>query len=363
MFRWLKPGGQILLFEPNDDHPWTMLRNLVAERWLPKRDLFWVLKKAGFVESHVQQYDIIPDSMTLRAARFAKSKLLVLEHIPLLRAFCNMRFVWARKPGPRVPKLLPSLAEHARFFGAVSVVIPCHNEEMNIRWLAPALLSLYGPYIREILLVNDNSSDRTADVIREMSKTDSRVRLIDRSPPNGVGRALRDGYAAATGSLILSMDCDFVQLLPDLRDMFDQLAAGHDGAIGSRFSHESVLINYPSSKLVCNRMAHFLVNLVTSLGIRDISNNLKLYRAEILKNTEICEPHFAANLETGLKPFLAGYDIREVAISWINRTEDMGISTFKLFNVGPPYLRVIWRALRARISKEPSQKVRRLSNG
>jgi hypothetical protein len=145
------------------------------------------------------------------------------------------------------------------------------------------------------------------------------------------------------------MDCDFVRLLPALRPMFTQIAQGRDGAIGSRFSHQSMLINYPASKVVCNRIAHVLLKLLTPVPIRDITNNLKLYRADILKHLSIEEPHFAANLETGLKPIVAGYDIREVPISWINRTADMGTSTFKLMKVGPPYLRVIWRVLRDRL--------------
>ena len=50
----------------------------------------------------------------------------------------------------------------------------------------------------------------------------------------------------------LTMDSDFVQIVPELRDLFDAIAAGHDGAIGSR-SHDSVLMNYPFLKIVCNR--------------------------------------------------------------------------------------------------------------
>ena len=47
------------------------------------------------------------------------------------------------------------------------------------------------------------------------------------------------------------MDCDFVHILPEFRDLFDAIAAGHDGAFGSRFSHSSVLINYPLMKILC----------------------------------------------------------------------------------------------------------------
>ena len=93
-----------------------------------------------------------------------------------------------------------------------------------------------------------------------------------------------------------------------------------------------------------------MVNLLLPCRIRDISNNLKLYRAEILKNLRIEQDHFAANVETGLKPILAGYDVREVPISWINRTIDMGSSSFKIVKVAPNYLleflRIVWRTWR-----------------
>ena len=84
--------------------------------------------------------------------------------------------------------------------------------------------------------------------------------------------------------------------------------------------------------------------------MRDISNNLKLYRAEILRELDIEQPHFAANAETGLKPLLRGYDIREVPISWINRTMDMGKSSFRIAKVAPDYfsalLQVAWNCRR-----------------
>jgi hypothetical protein len=134
--------------------------------------------------------------------------------------------------------------------------------------------------------------------------------------------------------------------------MFDAVAGGRDGAIGSRFSHESLLINYPFFKIFCNRSFHVLANLLLPVRMRDISNNLKLYKAEILKNLEIEQPHFAANVETGLKPLLAGYDIEEVPISWINRTIDMGSSSFRVANVAPSYfmalVAMVWNSWRSR---------------
>jgi glycosyltransferase involved in cell wall biosynthesis len=156
---------------------------------------------------------------------------------------------------------------------------------------------------------------------------------------------LRDGCAAATGRYILTMDCDFVQILPELRDLFDAVAAGRDGAIGSRFSHESVMINYPFFKTLCNRAFHLLVKLLLVRRVHDISNNLKLYRVDIFKDLVIEERHFAANAELGLKPLLAGYDIQEVPISWINRTVEMGSSSFRIVRVAQNYAGTLLRAV------------------
>jgi dolichol-phosphate mannosyltransferase len=183
-------------------------------------------------------------------------------------------------------------------------------------------------------------------VVQTLAAADPRIHLLNRSKPNGVGLALRDGYRAATGRYILSMDADFGEILPELRGLFRVVAEGHDGAIGSRFSHESILVNYPFPKLFFNRVCHALIKLFLLSTVRDITNNLKLYRSEILKGLEITSPHFSANLETGLKPLLAGYDIIEVPISWINRTSEMGSSSFYLRRVGLAYagtLLACWR--------------------
>ena len=75
------------------------------------------------------------------------------------------------------------------------------------------------------------------------------------------------------------MDSDFVLILPELRDLFAAIANGRNGAIGSRFSYESMLINYPFPKILANRGFHLLANLLLPIRARDLSNNLKLYRA------------------------------------------------------------------------------------
>jgi glycosyltransferase involved in cell wall biosynthesis len=162
-----------------------------------------------------------------------------------------------------------------------------------------------------------------------------------RTPPNGVGRALADGLRAASGRWVLTLDCDFQHLLPEFRDLFDGAAEGWDVVVGSRFSRHSVLLNYPFAKIFANRAFHALAQLVLWRRFRDLTNNLKLLRREVVADLILREPGFAVNAEIGLEPLLVGYRVREVPISWINRTPGMGVSSFKLAQVGAGYWRVL----------------------
>jgi len=290
LYRLLKPGGQILFFESNYWNPQVFVKNHVGPvgRWsgmahcqvgMRRYKLMKAASHQGFTQLEIIPYDIIHASTPRSLVPVLQASAFVMEHTPFLKEMCGTLYIWGKKPGDeqaRRPRI--NLAKHRALFNSVSVVAPCYNEEMNISPLVDALLQMYGDYIHEIIIVNDNSTDRTGEVARAVASKEPRVKVVERKPPGGVGRALRDGYAAATGRYILTMDSDFVQIVPELRDLFDVVAAGHDGAIGSRFSHDSVLINYHFMKILCNRSFHCLVMLFLHCRILDISNYLNLYR-------------------------------------------------------------------------------------
>jgi hypothetical protein len=141
----------------------------------------------------------------------------------------------------------------------------------------------------------------------------------------------------------LSLDCDFQHLLPEVRDLFDGIAQGYDVAVGSRFSRHSVLLNYPLLKIIANRAFHVWAQITLLARFRDLTNNLKLMRREVVKNLILLEPGFAVNAKMGLQPLIMGYSVKEVPISWIGRGTDMGTSSFHLFEVGGGYWRVLRR--------------------
>jgi dolichol-phosphate mannosyltransferase len=361
----LKPGGELLFFEANYWNPQVLAKNVIPGlgRWAGQASceigmrrfrLLQETSRAGFTQIEVIPYDIIHPRIPRRLVPSVQALAYFFEHTPGVKELCGTLYLWAKKPGDeRARRPHVDLAVLPELVDSTSVVIPCRNEEATIATLVSSLLATYGPYLCEVIVVDDCSTDGTAAVVRELADRDPRVKLVVRTGEPGVGRALRDGYAAANGRFVLSMDADFALIVPELRDLFEAVAAGHEGAFGSRFSQDSILVNYPFSKIVANRAFHLLLRLFAPVRVRDSSNNLKLLPKTIYKELLIEEDGFAANAEVGLQPLLDGRDLAEVPISWINRTIDMGTSSFQVARAGPGYVRVLRRVLRQRRRRPP----------
>ena len=350
VYSLLKPGGQVLFYESN---PWNIvlkLRQALGKlmgrgdpRYLLNRpELYELMSEMSFIRVFSIYNDFVYAPLTPRLVSILRNLSIVLENAPGVRTLAGSILVHAQKPPRRVEPPKASLFVHERLRKKVSVVIPCHNEERNIGPLVTRLRDLFGEYIHEIIPIDDNSIDQTREVIRKLAEEDPRVKPIFRSPPNGVGRALSDGYQMVTGQYVLSMDCDFQHLLPEIRDLFDAASEGYDVIAGSRFSRHSVLLNYPFNKILANRSFHLLAHLVFFRHFRDLTNNLKLLRREVVESLQLQEPGFAVNAEVGFQPLLMGFTFKEVPISWINRTFDMGMSSFRLAGFGGGYGKVLW---------------------
>jgi SAM-dependent methyltransferase len=348
----LRPGGRLLFFETNPWNPVFQVRRGIGrlvpslrrggDRSLPNQiQLYELISELGFVRIATTCYDFLYPPIPGWLMLVARNLSLVLENTPGVRNMAGSILLHAQRPPQDIPRPPVRMVEHSKLSDAVSVVVPCHNEEMNVGPLAAGLLQHYDEYIHEIILVDDNSADRTRQVIAELAEKESRIRSVVRTPPGGVGLALRDGMQAAQGQYVLTMDCDFVHILPELREMFDAAAQGSDVVLGSRFSRESVLINYPLQKILCNRTFHVLTSMLFRRPLRDLTNNLKLLSRRVVDSLDLESPKFAVNAETGLKPLLMGFSVTAVPISWINRTPEMGQSSFSLLKNGWGYVKVL----------------------
>jgi dolichol-phosphate mannosyltransferase len=359
IFALLAPGGRILFYESN---PWNFIRRLRqaigyilgrpdSRMLLNRPQMYELLSDLGYIRIFAVFNDFVYPPLTPKGVWLLRNLSIILENMPGLRTLAGSILLHGQKPPAFSANPGVRLTIDDMFRRAVSVVVPCHNEEMNVGPLVSRLIDLFDEYIYEIILVNDNSNDKTSDVIDELATKDPRIKRIHRTPPNGVGRAIGDGLRAASGRYVLSLDCDFQHLLPELRDLFDGIAEGYDVAVGSRFSRHSVLLNYPLMKIIANRAFHLIARLVLLTRFRDLTNNLKLMRVEVVQDLLLQEPGFAINAETGLQPLLMGYRTKEVPISWIGRGADMGVSSFRVLRVGGGYWRVLYRLAQLRFLK------------
>jgi dolichol-phosphate mannosyltransferase len=351
VFALLAPGGRVLFYESN---PWNVVRRLRQgigflfgrrdpRLLLDRASMYELLSEIGFIRIFALFNDFVYAPLTPKGVWLLRNLSIILENMAAFRTLAGSILLHAQKPPPYTSYPRVKLTIDSIFLRAVSVVVPCRNEEMNVGPLVRRLIDLFDRYIHEIILVNDNSTDSTAIIIDELANKDPRIKPIHRAPPNGVGRAIADGLHGATGQYVLSLDCDFQHLLPEIRDLFDSVAEGYDVAVGSRFSRHSVLLNYPFMKIVANRAFHMIACMLLITRFRDLTNNLKLMRRQVVLDLILQEPGFAINAETGFQPILMGYRVKEVPISWIGRSAGMGVSSFRILKVGGGYWRVLYR--------------------
>lgn len=348
VFDILKPGGRAVFFESNPWNPLLNFRRFFSARdrrlLLNRLELYELVSEIGFIRVFNFFHDFVYTVLARVCFRTLAFLSALLENAPMLKNFSATIVLHAQKPPRETAPEYRDLAEHPSLHHRVSFVIPCFDEEMNIESLVDSIRGFYDRYIHEIVLVDDNSRDATREKILCLARGDQRIKPVLRPPPGGVGLAIRDGLAAATGDFVVSMDCDFGHLLPEFRELF---SAGleNDVVIGSRFSRSSVLLNYPFGKIIANRIFHILFRFLFRRRCRDLTNNLKIFRREVVDALCLESPGFSVNAETGIKPLLQGWKVREVPISWINRGVEMGHSSFTLGKVAGGYLKVLGRAI------------------
>lgn len=226
--------------------------------------------------------------------------------------------------------------------GLLSVVIPAHNEEGHIAETVTAFdAALSEAGIRhEIVVVNDNSTDRTAAVLAELAKGMPALRVIYNLPPNGFGFAVRAGLARFRGDAVAIVMADMSDSPADLVVFHRKMSEGYDCVFGSRFIRGGRAIDYPWLKLMLNRAANLLVRALFRNGYNDTTNAFKLYRRRVIAGVQpLLSHHFNLTVELPLKAMVRGYSYAVLPNTWINRKA--GVSKFRIQEMGSRYLFIV----------------------
>jgi glycosyltransferase involved in cell wall biosynthesis len=199
----------------------------------------------------------------------------------------------------------------------LSVVVPCYNEEATVRDLIDRVLE--SPWVGEVIVVDDGSTDASPTVLRQVD--DTRVRVILQPVNRGKGAALRTGFAEATHEYVIVQDADLEYDPDDYEVLIGPLEAGKaDVVFGSRFMGgrpHRVLYFWHSAG---NRLLTLASNVFTDLNLTDMETCYKMFRREVIQGIRIEEDRFGFEPEVTAKVARGGWRVFEVGISYTGRT-------------------------------------------
>ncbi len=174
------------------------------------------------------------------------------------------------------------------------VIIPTYNERENVLLMANAVLALEEPF--NILFVDDNSPDGTAEIISGIMETHpNRVFMINRAGKLGLGTAYIAGFKWALSkdyAFIFEMDCDFSHDPADLIRLKKACTDGAALAIGSRYCKGGKIENWPFSRWLLSYFANLYVRLVLWIGVHDSTAGFKCYTNQALRSINLDIIHF-----------------------------------------------------------------------
>ena len=202
------------------------------------------------------------------------------------------------------------------------VISPTYNEKKNINELIEKIFTLN--YSLHLLIVDDNSPDGTADIVKHAMETNDKIHLIERERKLGLGTAYCRGfeYALKNGyDCIVQIDADLSHNPEDILRLIKS-SETYDLVIGSRYHDGVNVINWPMSRLLLSYFANLYARLLTRVPIRDLTAGFKCFRREVLEVIDlknIRSEGYSFQIEMNFLIYNKGFQITEIPIVFTDR--------------------------------------------
>ncbi len=231
----------------------------------------------------------------------------------------------------------------------LSVVVPAYNEATRILATLDAVTTHLSakPFPWELIVVDDGSSDGTANLVESRARVEPRVR-VESIPHAGKGWAVRHGMLAATGRLRFMCDADLAMPIAHLDDFIRRIYDGYDVVIGSREAEGARRFDEPALRHVMGRVFNWSVKAIAVPRIQDTQCGFKCFRAaaaEDLFHLQRVEG-FGFDVEILHLAFKRGYRVHELPIDWRYQTESKVRPAVDSFQMLRDALLVRWRSAR-----------------
>lgn len=202
------------------------------------------------------------------------------------------------------------------------VIIPTYNEAQNAEKIITEVLQQSD--MVEVLIVDDNSPDGTADIVKKMVSLNSRIHLIQREKKLGLGTAYVAGFKYAIErkfDFIFEMDADFShnpKEIPIILSKMDEC----DVLIGSRYIKGVNVVNWPMKRLILSYSANIYTRIITGMPIHDATAGFKCYKRKVLESIDldsIRSNGYAFQIETNFLAWKKGFKLLEMPIVFVDR--------------------------------------------
>lgn len=205
----------------------------------------------------------------------------------------------------------------------LSVVVPLYNEVGTLSRVIDKLLKL--DQLREIIIVDDCSSDGSAESALELAQASARITVLRLEHRSGKTAALRAGFAMTSGEIVIVQDADLEYDPAEIPLLIEPILEGHaDVVYGSRFLVRRAARVLYFYHFLGNKVLTFLCNLLTNLNMTDIETGYKAFRGDIIRNMTIVSEGFGFEVEATAKVAKLPCAIYEVPISYYGRTYEQG---------------------------------------
>jgi len=205
----------------------------------------------------------------------------------------------------------------------LSVVIPAYNEESTLARVVSNVLKV--EHLKEIVIVDDCSKDRTAEIANDLASRNSVIRYVRHEKNSGKTEALKTGFALTTGDIVIVQDADLEYDPAEIGSVIQPIIDGHaDAVYGSRFlvrKASRVLYFY---HYVANKCLTFLSNVFTNLNMTDVETGYKAFRGDVIRNMVIVSSGFGFEIEVSAKVAKLKIAVYETPISYYGRTYEEG---------------------------------------
>jgi len=204
------------------------------------------------------------------------------------------------------------------------IIIPTYDELDNLPKLLPKVLSQ--DEIIDVLIVDDNSPDGTADWVENEIKKSSQIKLIKREKKMGLGTAYIAGFKYAIENnydYIFEMDADFSHDPKELPKFLEEIK-NSDLVLGSRYKDGVNVVNWPMRRLMLSVFANFYSRVVTGLPVHDATGGFKCFRKEVLQAIDLDKVKsngYAFQIEMTFKAWKKGFKIKELSIVFTDRVK------------------------------------------